>query len=314
MALTTELLNANSATATLTDEQKNAIVEMSNNDENSVIGAKVGEIYRNLDADVLATSGIAKDGAEKTYDYAKRVIGGLKEKADAADGNAAKIATLEKEKARLEKTIQEGGQDAEVKKELTKAKADLSNVQREYAELKTKFDKAESDHAAALLEVRIAGEFAGITPNFKKDLPEGVKSVLLNQAIATVKGMSPEYIDNGAGGKVLAFMKDGVVLRNAEKNLAPFTAADLVLKELKGMGVLEEGRKQTGTGSQSTLPGVSSDGSVDISGAKTQVEADDLIKASLLARGLAVGTVSYQKEFDKIRVEKYDAIKTLPLK
>ena len=71
MALTNELLNANAATAALTDEQKTAIVEMSRNDEQAVIGQKTGEIYGGLDADILAASGIAKNGTEKTYDYAK---------------------------------------------------------------------------------------------------------------------------------------------------------------------------------------------------------------------------------------------------
>lgn len=311
--LTNDLLNANSATSGLSDEQKAAIVEMSKNDENEVIGQKIGEIYRNLDADVLAASGVAKDGAEKTYDYAKRVIGGLKERAEAADGNAAKIATLEREKARLQKTIEDGGQDAEVKKELSKAKADLANVTKEYTDLKTRFDKSESDHAAALLEVKVAGEFAGISPNFKKDLPEAVKGVLLNQAIATVKAKKPEFIDDGKGGKVLAFMKeDGTVLRNPDANLAPYTARDLVMKELKGMGVLEEGRQQTGTGSREETRG-NSDGTVDISGAKSQVEADEIIKAALMSRGMTVGSLKYQQEFDKIRSEKAAEFKALPL-
>lgn len=311
--LTTELLNANSQTESLSDEQKSAIVEMSRNDENDVIGKRIGEIYRDLDADVLAASGVAKDGAEKTYDYAKRVIGGLKERADAAGANAAKVASLEKENARLQKTIEEGGTDAEVKKELARTKADLSNITKEFTELKTKYDKSEADHAAALTAVKIEGAFAGIAPAFKKDLPEGVKGVLLNQAIATVKAMNPEFVDDGKGGKVLAFMKDGAVLRNPENGLNPYTATDLVMKELKGMGVLEEGRKQTGAGSKEETPGASN-GAVDISGAKSQVEADDIISKALLSRGLTKNSGAYLKEFDAIRAEKYDIIKALPLK
>ena len=311
--LTNELLNANSQTEGLTDEQKSAIVEMSRNDENDVIGKRIGEIYRDLDADVLAASGIAKEGAEKTYDYTKRVIGGLKEKADAAGANAAKVASLEKENARLQKTIEEGGSDAEVKKELARTKADLSNITKEFTDLKAKYDKSEADHAAALTAVKIEGAFAGITPAFKKDLPEGVKGVLLNQAIATVKAMNPEFVDDGKGGKVLAFMKDGAVLRNPENGLNPYTATDLVLKELKGMGVLEEGRKQVGAGSKEEPIGAG-DGAVDISGAKSQVEADEIITKALLSRGLVRNSGQYMKEFDRIRAEKYDTIKALPLK
>lgn len=313
--LTTELLNENTTTAALSDEQKAAIVEMSKNDENTVIGKRIGEIYRDLDADILEASGVAKEGAEKTYDYAKRVIGGMKETADASAANAAKVASLEKEKTRLEGIIASGNGDEETKKALKKAQADLTNVTKEYTELKTKFDEAETAHAKALLDVRMEGEFAkaGAGLKFKADLPEAVKGVLLNQAIATVKGMNPEYIDDGKGGKVLAFMKDSAVLRNPETNLAPYTASELVSKELKAMGVLEEGRKQTGTGSTPTAT-ADPNAAVDVSGARTQVEADDIIGKALLAKGLARGTMAYQKEFDAVRLANYDAIKALPLK
>ena len=143
MALTTELLKGNAATAGLSDEQINAVVEMSKNDETAVIGQKTGEIYGGLDADILAASGIAKNGAEKTYDYAKRVIGEIKGQAGDAQQLQSQIADLTKEKARLEKVIADGGADAETKRELAKAKADLANVTKEYGELKTKFDTAE---------------------------------------------------------------------------------------------------------------------------------------------------------------------------
>ena len=102
MALTTELLKGNAATAGLSDEQINAVVEMSKNDETAVIGQKTGEIYGGLDADILAASGIAKNGAEKTYDYAKRVIGEIKGQAGNAAELQTKVSELEKEKTRLE--------------------------------------------------------------------------------------------------------------------------------------------------------------------------------------------------------------------
>ena len=94
MALTTELLKGNAATAGLSDEQINAVVEMSKNDETAVIGQKTGEIYGGLDADILAASGIAKNGAEKTYDYAKRVIGEIKGQAGDAQQLQSQIAIL----------------------------------------------------------------------------------------------------------------------------------------------------------------------------------------------------------------------------
>ena len=314
MALTTEILNANAATAALTDEQKTAIVEMSKNDETTVIGQKTGEIYGGLDADILAASGIAKNGTEKTYDYAKRVIGEIKSQAGNAAELQTKVSDLEKEKTRLEGIIANGGADAETKRQLEQAKTDLANVQSQYATLKKDYDTEKSEHEKAMFGVKIDGELAKATSGikFKADLPASVTSVLLQQAINKVKGMNPEYIDDGNGGKVLAFMENGAVKRNPATNLQPYTAAELVQAELKTMGVLEEGRKQTGTGT-GTGTGTETGNAVDISGARTQDEAHEIIAKQLMAAGKINGS----KEFDEAMAEawkaNHDVLKTLPI-
>ena len=316
MALTTELLKGNAATAGLSDEQINAVVEMSKNDETTVIGQKTGEIYGGLDADILAASGIAKNGTEKTYDYAKLVIGEIKAQAGNATELQNQIAELTKEKGRLEQVIAKGGADAETKRALEQAKADLANVTREYGELKTKYDTAQTEHEKALFGMKIDGEFAKATAGlkFKADLPQSVISVLTEQAVAKVKAMNPEYIDDGNGGKVLAFMDNGTPRRNPENNLRPFTAAELVAKELTTMGVLETGRKQTGAGSQGGGTGGQGSGTVDLSGARTQDEAHEIIVKQLLAQGKVNGT----KEFDDAMAQAWkdnrEAIKALPIR
>ena len=317
MALTTELLNANAATAGLTDEQKSAIVEMSTNDENSVIAKKTGEIYGGLDTDILAASGIPKNGTEKTFDYAKRVIGEIKTQA----GNAAELQTqvseLTKEKARLESVIAKGGADAETKRALEQAKADLANVTKEYTELKTKHDNAEAEHAKALFMVKMDGEFAKATAGikFKADLPASVTSVLLQQAVAKVKGMNPEYIDDGNGGKVLAFLENGTPKRNPENNLCPFTAAELVTAELKTMGVLDDGRKQTGAGTQGGNGGNGGGAkTVDISGATTQDQAHEIIAKQLMERGLVNGSKEFNDAMAAAWKENHDVLKALPIR
>lgn len=317
MALTTELLNANASTAALTDEQKNAIVEMSRNDETAVIGQKTGEIYGGLDADILAASGIAKNGTEKTYDYAKRVIGEIKGQA----GNAAelqnKVSELEKEKTRLEGVIAKGGADAETKRQLDAAKADLANVTKQYTDLKTEFDNAKTEHEKTLFGLKIDGEFAKATSGikFKADLPASVTSVLMQQAIAKVKGMNPEYIDDGNGGKVLAFMENGTPKRNPENNLRPFTAAELISAELKTMGVLDEGRKQTGAGSQGGQGGRGGGSkTVDISGATSQDQAHEIIAKQLMERGLVNGSKEFNDAMATAWKENRDVLKQLPIR
>lgn len=318
MALTTELLNANAALAGLTDEQKTAIVEMSKNDETAVIGQKTGEIYGGLDADILAASGIVKNGAEKTYDYAKRVIGEIKGQAGNASALQNQLAEMTKEKARLEGIIAKGGADAETKRALEQSKADLANVTKEYTELKSKYDNAAADYEKALFGMKIDGEFAKATAGlkFKADLPASVTTVLLDQAVAKVKAMNPEYIDDGNGGKVLAFMENGTPRRNPENNLRPFTAAELVAKELSTMGVLETGRVQTGAGSKGGEVGGQggSGGTVDISGAKSQDEAHEIIAKQLMAQGKVNGSKEFADAMAEAWKANKDVIKALPVR
>ena len=315
MALTTELLNANAATAALTDEQKTAIVEMSKNDETTVIGQKTGEIYGGLDADILAASGIAKNGTEKTYDYAKRVIGEIKGQAGNAAELQTKVSELEKEKTRLESVIAKGGADAETKRQLEKANADLANVTSEYATLKTKFDEAEAAHKQALFGLQIDGELSKATAGIKlkADLPQTVTSVLMQQAIAKVKGMNPEFIDDGNGGKVLAFNENGTTMRNPENNLRPYTAAELLARELKTMGVLETGRIQTGAGTQQQPTGNGNGGTVDIAGARTQDEAHEIIAKQLMAQGKINGSKEFADAMAQAWKDNRDVIKALPV-
>lgn len=310
--LTTEILKANAATSALSDEAINAIVEMSRNDETSVIGQKTGEIYGGLDNDILAASGIAKNGTEKTYDYAKRVIGEIKGQA----GNyQTQVAELAKEKARLEKVIADGGTDAETKKALAKANADLANVTKEYTELKTKFDNQASEHEKALFGMKLDTEFSKAVSGlkFKADLPQAVTNVLLEQAIAKVKGMNPEYIDDGKGGKVLAFSENGTTMRNPENSLRPYTATELVAKELKSMGVLDEGRKQTGAGSKGGIE-TGGNGARDLSGARTQSEAHEIIAKQLMSEGKINGSKAFEDAMNEAWKANWETIKALPLR
>ena len=317
MALTNELLKANAATAALSDEQINAIVEMSRNDETAVIGQKTGEIYGGLDADIMAASGMPKNGTEKTYDYAKRVIGAIKAQAGNATELQNQITELTKEKARLDGIIAKGGADAETKRQLEQAKADLANVTKEYTELKTKYDSSVAEHEKAIFGMKIDGEFAKATAGmkFKADLPQSVISVLTEQAVAKVKAMNPEYIDAGNGSKVLAF-KDatGAIMRNPETNLNPFTAAELVAKELSTMGVLEVGRKQTGAGSKETTGGSGTSGLIDLSGARTQDEAHEIIANALMAQGKINGSKEFSDAMAQAWKDNKDTIKALPIR
>lgn len=313
--LTTELLKQQSELQGLTDEQMTAIATLSQNDEDAVIGKRFGEVYRQLDDIIQKSTGVQRNGDEKTYIYLERAAKELQGKAEQAGEYAKQVADLQKEKNRLEKVIADGGADGETKKLLSQAQKDLADVTKQYVELKASYDKQGEKHAAEIIGIRIDNELAlakaGIM--FKKDLPKAVTDVLLNQAVAKVKAMNPEYVNDGNGGKVLAFLgADGAVMRNAENGLKPYTAQELVLQDLKAMGVIDEGVKRAGTGTTPPAHEAGKGGEpVSVSGARTQTEATDIITEMLLKRGLVNGSKEFQENFDK--AWKDNNIKALPL-
>lgn len=314
--LTRELITANAVLAGLTDEQITAITTLSQNDENTVIGQRIGEIYRQFDATIATSTGIQRDGDEKTYNYLERAAKQLAERAKNVDGLNKQIADLTKEKARLEKVISDGAGDTETKKALAQAQKDLAAVTKQYADLHSEFDAAKKQHATEMLGVRMDNEFNAATAaiKLKGEYPATVTAVIMSQAVAKVKSMSPEYIDDGNGGKVLAFKDEtGAVMRNPENQLNPYTARELVARELKTMGVLDEGRQQPGGG---TVPPSGNNGgggaTVDVSGAKTRVEAYNAIAANLMARGMVNGSAEFDAAMQKAWQD--NNIKALPEK
>lgn len=294
--LTQEIIKQQSTLASLTDEQVSAIVTLSQNDESAVIGQRIGELYRQLDATIARETGIERNGDEKTYLYLERAAKALAGRAKDADGLAKQVETLTKEKSKLEKAIAEGTGGEEAKKALTQAQKDLAAVTKQFTELKANYDNVKAQHEKELFGIKVENEINAATAGlkFKADFPASVTSVILSQAIQKVKGMNPEFIDDGKGGKTLAFKDEtGAVRRNPENQLNPYTAGELLTKELKEMGVLDEGRKVTGTGTKPPTGAMGST-SVDVSGARTRNEANEIITQQLMQQGLVNGSEAFQ--------------------
>ena len=299
--ITNEMLAADAALSGLTDEQRNAIVLMSKNDEEVTIGNRFREVYNQLDATIAKETGIARNGDEKTYLYLERAAKTLAAKANSVDGLNVKINDLTKERDKLQKALEEGGDDA-TKKQLAQAVKDLDAVRKQYDALKGEFDSQKEAHAAELLGVRIDNELAGAMSGlkFKSEFPQAAVDTLTAQALAKVKGMSPEFIDDGKGGKRLVFKgADGEIQRNPENHLEPYTAAELVAKELRAMGILDEGRRQQGGGTKPPVGGGGSSSSVDVSMARTQNEAQEMIAKSLMQQGMVNGSKEFQTAMDE---------------
>lgn len=156
---------------------------------------------------------------------------------------------------------------------MKQAKADLTAVTTQFNDLKSKYDEAEKNFQTELFGVRIEGALQTATAGlkFKPGLPESATKVLLAQAIDKIKGMNPEYIDDGKGGKILAFKDEsGAIMRNPNNQLNPYTPGDLLAKELETMGILDKGRQAGGGGTVPPAGGSGGGGgtTIDVTGAK----------------------------------------------
>ena len=314
--ITTEMLANDAVLNGLSDEQKNAIVTLSRNDEEAVIGGRFREVYNQLDETIARETGIARNGDEKTYLYLERAARELAAKANSVEGLNNKVSELTRERDRLKKVIEDGSQDPALKKQLDQATADLANVRKEYDTLKTETDRMRQAHASEILGLQVDNEIRGALGGirFKAEFPQAVTDAILKQSIEKVKGMSPEFIDDGKGGKRLVFHnQDGSEMRNPENRLEPFSAGELIAKELKAMGVLDEGRQQGGAGTKpNQQQGGGGGASVyDIGMARTQSEAYEVIAAQLMRQGMTNGS----KEFNDAMTEamKADNVRALPI-
>lgn len=315
MALTKETIKGNAELAGLNDKQVAALVQMSQNDENDVIGRRIGEVYRTMDETITNVTGVKRDGDEKTYNFLKRAATELKQKADGASKYTEEIATLKAEKTRLEGLVAKGGNE-ETQAQLARAKADLENVRKEYASLKKQSEKQKAEYETQIFGVRVDNEInnslAGI--KFKPELPESVTKVLMQQAVEKVKGFNPQFIDDGKGGKVLGFHNsDNSVMRNAATNLQPFTARELVERELEALGVLA-GKGAPGAGTQPVQPTGGNGGGVvvDVSSARTRKEFNEIATQSLLQHGKTIGSAEFDTAMQEI-IKANEGYKSLPL-
>ena len=312
--ITVEMLAADAALAGLTDEQKNAIALMSKNDEEVVIGNRFREVYNKLDETIARETGIARNGDEKTYLYLERAAKELATKANSVEGLNTKIADLSKERDRLKEQIAKGGDEA-LRKQLEQATKDLDGVRKQYDTLKADFDKAKTDHAAELFGIQIDNVLAGAQAGlkFKPEFPQAATDTLLAQALAKVKGMNPDFIDDGKGGKRLVFKgENGEIARDPENHLEPYTAEALLKKELRAMGILDEGRRAAGVSTTQPQQQQQQGAAVDLSMARTQQEADNIIHSQLNAQGLVRGSKKYQEAYDAAWKE--NNIISLPVK
>lgn len=314
--ITIEMLNQSESLSGLTDAQKLAITVLSKNDEASVIGTKIGALHGQYDSDILSISGISKIDGEKTYDYLKRVLNDYKTKLDGSKTLSAQLEASKKKVTELETKLANGGSDESIKQQLKDARHQVTQLQTQLTAKTGELDKAKKDYEQKEKDLQVGFAFTNATAGikFKADVSEPVKKILLAAAKDEIlaKG-TPDFIDDGNGGKKLV-LRDaaGNTLNNPKNNLNPYTIEELVM-ETSLKDVIDTGKQQPGGG---TKPGTSTGGghslTLDLSGAKTQREADIQIETYLLSTGLTRDNVEFGDKALEIRNE--NNVSNLPIR
>ena len=312
--LTIDMLKQSTALAGLSEAQLIAIAEMSKNDENTVIGTKIGALHGQYDTDIFGITGIKKNDGEKSYEYAKRVLNSYKSKIESSKAVKEQLDAANAKVQELQTRLEKGAGDEELKKQLKDTKTQVTQLQAQLqakeAEFKTKNDELAKEIKQTHIDYAFQAATVGL--KFKAGITEPIQKTLLNAAKAEVlsKG-TPDFIDDGQGGKKLV-LRDaaGNILNNPANNLNPYTLKELVM-ETSLKDIIDTGKQQTGGG---TKPGDQGGqgGTLDMSGIKTQVEADRIIEQHLLANGLTRDSAEFAEQSLQLRIE--NDVASLPIR
>lgn len=246
------------------------------------IGDKTKEIYDGLDRDIFDTSGIAKNPTEKTYDFAKRVIGGLKTSVTEA------TTPLQQKILDLEKQIKDGNGNETLKAQLEALQKKEETYQNDIKDRDTKLFQKD-----VMLDIRDGMREVKLNTA----LPKSILDLAVDHATKSIVGMAAAQ-KNADGTESVVYIRDGKVALN--KDNQPATASDLLSDLLKdvvetgqqgaGGGAGQGGTGGTGTGNKAkalpaTLP----------STVKTVGQLMDFLKEY----GLAEGSTEYDAAYDK---------------
>lgn len=313
MALTAAILRANAGLAALSDEQLGIIEELSRNDENTVIGARIGELHGQYDNDVLSVTGIAKNQGEKSYDYVKRILGDYKQKAAGAEALNTQITELKTQIEGYKNTIAEGKGNEAVAQQLKDAQKQLADTQALFEtknkEWEEKYNSLNNQYQQILIDAEFSKALQGM--KFKSIYPESVQKTLIESAKRTVLSTAkPDWVEENGVRKLVFRDAAGNIMTNQENRLNPFTPGELLQRELKD--VLDTGRQQRGAGTQGNQGGSGgAGGSLDLTGITNQVDADNAISKHLMGLGYTRGSKEFSDEALKIRQE--NGVDKLPI-
>lgn len=274
MALTAELLKGQEALSGLTEEQVNAVVALSANDEKAVIGKTFGQIHSELDESIKSITGIGKENNEKTSDYMRRMLSSQKENID----------TLSTKVGELEQKVKDGIGSEELKTQLASKDATIADLQKKYQSKSDEIKSLKEENEKTLFGYRVGSELSAAMSGieFADGTNDAMKAFAIEKAMGIVKGMNPTFVKSADGKDVLIFKDaDGVEMRDPENAMNLFTAHGLLKSELAKLGVLSTEEKGGGAGGGAPKP------KQTIGGCSTKAEAYDKMAEILKSRGIS---------------------------
>ena len=310
MALTLDLLNAQEGLSGLTDEQKTALVGLSERDEETTFNRRFGETLGQMDTVIASEGAIGRNEGEKTSEYMARVIRTLKTSADEGAGYKTANESLTAEIESLKQKIASGAGNEEIKKELDKLRGELASAKKVNGELQESLTKSAAEYKGKLegyrMESEIGAAMTGIA--LKKELPEATKQALMTLAKQNV--MAAKHVFDETAGVFIFQDADGNPMK--DKSLNNLTVADMLRVQLEAMGVLDTGRQQGGAGGNGGNGG-GGGAAVNLSLARTKVEADEMIEKQLMSQGHAKSDADWYERFSEARKANKALLDTLPL-
>lgn len=313
--LTVELLKQNTALASLSDDVLSVISEMSKNDENTVIGTRIGALHGQYDADILSVTGIKKNDGEKSYDYAKRVLAKYKKEVDSATSLKQSLEDANAKVTELQSQIEAQKGNETLAQQLKDAKTQVSQLQAKLTAKETELTTKKQEYDTAIKNTHIDYAFKAAIGEltFKSNISEPIQKALISAAKAEVlaKG-TPDLITDTSGNQILVLRgADGNIINNPNNSLNPYTIKELVM-ETSIKDALETGHEQKGGGTKGKGGPSKGASLVDLTNAKTQVEASDIISKYLLANGLTRDSQEFADQFMQLRAD--NNIANLPIR
>lgn len=324
MALTAETIKEQKALEGLSAEQIAAIATLSANDENKVIGEKTKEIHSRYDEDIKRITGKDKPAGVHTYDNLNRILEDYVQAAKKVPAELTKqLDELRSERDELAKKIKDNAPEA-TKAEIAKmegllndANSRIKALQEGEKSLKEEYEgklkKASSDVTDLQVEYEFEKALQGVKFKDEKIIPLKVRETMIEKGKESIRmRYTPDFVQPEGKKRVMVFRdKEGAVVNNPQNLQNPYTAKEMLFEEIKD--ILDEGHQQPGGGTAGGGGGQGGgSGAIQVSGAKTQVEADRQIRKELATRGLAAGSKEFQEELTK--AWELNKVATLPMK